>query len=138
MGRGLSVLLIWMLAGAGAVYWVLKWPTHEATVNVNVAQSIVERGVHAPDIQRILGVTASENSKTSDQSRFKLLGLIASSSGQGSALIAIDGQAPKPYRVGQTVDDGVVLQSLGSRQATLGGGPANGWTLQLPGADKAP
>lgn len=55
-------------------------------------------------------------------------------SGGGAALIALDGQPPKPYRVGAQVDAGLVLQSLGPRQARLGAtlhGPA-ALTLEIP------
>ena len=55
-----------------------------------------------------------------DAGRIQLVGVIASMSGQGSALIAMDGQPPKPYRVGQAVGEGLVLQSLSPKRAQLG------------------
>jgi general secretion pathway protein C len=55
-----------------------------------------------------------------EDSRLQLLGVIADSQGRGRALIAIDGQVPQTYRVGQTVRDGLVLQSLSPRAALLG------------------
>ena len=71
-------------------------------------------------VARALGYTASTPSQTSmTGSQFKLLGVISTASGQGSALIAADGQAPKAYRVGQTVQEGLVLSSLTPRQAIL-------------------
>jgi general secretion pathway protein C len=51
-----------------------------------------------------------------------LLGVIASASGQGSALIAIDGQPPRAFRMGQIVQDGWQLQSLTPKQARLSKG----------------
>jgi general secretion pathway protein C len=51
--------------------------------------------------------------------QYKLLGVIASGTGQGSALIAVDGQPPKAFRVGQDVNDGLKLVSLTPRQARL-------------------
>jgi general secretion pathway protein C len=47
------------------------------------------------------------------------LGVIASGTGQGSALIALDGQPPKAFRVGQDVSDGLKLVFLTPRQARL-------------------
>lgn len=73
-------------------------------------------------------------------SRYQLWGLVAGASGQGSALIGIDGQPPKAYRVGQALSEGVYLQRLGHRQAQLGAtadGPVL-FSLSLPGADKSP
>jgi general secretion pathway protein C len=68
-------------------------------------------------------------------SQFKLMGVIASPTGQGSALIATDGQAPKAYRAGQTVQDGWTLVSLTPRQARLKSANAQ-VTLDLPVSDK--
>ena len=71
-------------------------------------------------------------------SRFELLGVVASASGQGSALIAVDGQPARAFKVGQTVADGVVLQSLGPKQAQLGASVQDTalFSISLPGNDK--
>ena len=67
--------------------------------------------------------------------RFTLIGVLSGrSSGGGAALIAVDGKPAKPFRVGAAVDEGLVLQALGPRQAQLGGqmgGPAT-LTLDMP------
>ncbi len=90
---------------------------------------------------RVWGVQAPvAEVSIAQSSRFQLWGVIAGASGQGSALIAVDGQPPRAFRVGQTVTDGVVLQSLGQKQAKLGAS-AQGvalFSLSLPGTDKAP
>jgi len=62
------------------------------------------------------------------------LGVIASASGQGSALIAVDGQQPKPFRVGQTVQDDWVLSSLTARKASLKSSSKE-MLLELPAID---
>ena len=88
----------------------------------------------ATQLPRALGLVSTESVSTADASRLSLLGVIAGPNGQGSALIALDGQPPKPFRVGQAVSDGLVLQSLGPRRALLGStvsGPASR-ELQLP------
>ena len=65
-----------------------------------------------------------------------LVGVLAGQqSGGGAALIAVDGQPAKPFRVGAVVVDGeLVLQSLGRREARLGAsrGAATTLTLELP------
>jgi general secretion pathway protein C len=43
----------------------------------------------------------------------------------------VDGKPAKPYRVGATVDAGLVLQSLGPRQARLGAGQEGVTTVTL-------
>ena len=95
----------------------------------------------APDgqaIARLLGavpVASAAAPVASIASRFALVGVLAGrQSGGGAALIAIDGQPARPFRVGATVDAGLVLQSLGQGQVQLGAsrdGPA-ALTLQIP------
>lgn len=136
-----SALLVWMLAGAGAVFWFLQFPVQDGMGPASETLT-VSHHTQAPShagLGRALGlVTPTAAAPTPQATRFQLMGVIAASSGQGSALIGTDGLPPKAYRVGQVVADGVVLQSLGPRLARLGTGPDNGWTLQLTGADKAP
>ena len=86
---------------------------------------------------KALGQAASSAANDAPQtsSTYKLMGVIASASGQGSALIATDGQPPKAYRVGQTVQDGWTLVSLTARQARLKSSSAE-VLLELPPADK--
>ena len=43
---------------------------------------------------------------------------------QGAALIAVDGKPGKPYRVGSSVDEGLVLRSVEPRRVYLA--PVNG------------
>ena len=112
---------VWMLAAAGIAYWALQWPKAEPTaaVQVSVATSPVT------DLQGPVGKALGQSSSTATspalqtQSAYTLMGVIASPSGQGSALIAMDGQPPKAFRVGQTVQDGWTLVSLTARQARL-------------------
>ena len=93
----------------------------------------------APRLSRALGATAAASPDAPETGRLQLVGVIAGTSGQGSALIALDGQAPKAYRVGQAVGNGLVLQRLSPKRAQLGAtvdGPRL-QDLQLP-ADKTP
>ena len=64
----------------------------------------------------------------------RLGGLAVHRNQRGAALIAVDGKPAKPFRVGAAVDEGLVLQALGPRQAQLGrdaDGPAT-LTLDMP------
>lgn len=65
---------------------------------------------------------------------YKLLGVIAHGTQGGRALMAIDGQPAKPYRVGDRVTDGLVLQSVKARSVSLGADLRStaGITLELP------
>ena len=69
--------------------------------------------------------------------QWTLLGVVAGASGQGSALLAVDGQPPKAYRPGQEVAPGWVLHSVGHRLARLAPAQQNTptVTLELPKAE---
>ncbi len=133
-GLRLTTSLLWLLAAASVVYWGLRLSTPPG----GLAVPAVFASPPAPDVQamaRLLGAgTVAAAPVASSTSRFTLVGVLAGrQSGGGAALIAIDGQPAKPYRVGATVDAGLVLQSLGPREAQLGasrGGPT-ALTLQM-------
>jgi general secretion pathway protein C len=88
-------------------------------------------------VARLLGASPASTAAApvaSLASRFVLVGVVASPSHKGAALIAVDGKPAKPFRVGSAVDDRLVLQSVGSRRAVLAestDGPAV-VTLELP------
>jgi general secretion pathway protein C len=138
-GARLGTLALWALAGASVVYWGLRLSARPVGLTVPV----VAPAAAAPDAQamaRLLGVpaagaAAARAPAASLTSRFALIGVLAGrSSGGGAALIAVDGQPAKPFRVGAVVDEGLVLQSLHPRQARLGAsvdGPAT-LTLDMP------
>ncbi len=143
---GVWAALLWSVAAASAVFWVLNFPSGSAVQGVPVVQSAgqasgspsVQASVH---LARAWGVQAPlPEVSIAQSSRFQLWGVVAGASGQGSALIAVDGQPPRAFRVGQTVTDGVVLQSLGAKQAQLGASAQGAalFSLSLPGTDKTP
>jgi general secretion pathway protein C len=90
------------------------------------------------DMSRLFGVTPiiAQPAAPAAQERFRLLGVVAprSASGrQGLALIAVDGQPPKAWRVGAAVDERWTLLAVRHRQADLGpAGGAVALTLELP------
>ena len=143
---GAWAALLGCAAAASVVFWVLKFPSGSAVLNAPVVQSAGQATAalaEQPSIRmaRALGVQAPAPEVSIAQSaRFQLWGVVAGASGQGSALIAVDGQPPRAFRVGQAVTEGVVLQGLGPKQAQLGAsvqGPAL-FLLSLPGTDKQP
>ena len=140
---GVSAALVGCAAAASVVFWVPNFPSGSAVQGLPLVQSSdqavsVSSSSH---LARAWGVQAAlPEVSIAQSSRFELWGVVAGASGQGSALIAVDGQPPRPFRVGQTVTDGVVLQSLGPKQAQLGSSAQSAplFSLSLPGTDKAP
>ena len=132
-GVRLGTLALWAVAGASVVFWGLRLSAPSAAALVPAAAPTPV----APDAQalaRLLGAAPAAPGAApvapvaSLASRFALLGVLSGrSSGGGAALIAVDGKPAKPFRIGAAVDEGLVLQALGPRQAQLGGqvdGPA--------------
>lgn len=131
----LATLALWALAGASAVYWGLRLSAPAA--GPAPAAAAPEPVVADPQaLARLLGAQApSAATAPTLASRFVLLGLLAgTTSGEGAALIAMDGKPPRPYRVGASVEPGLVLQSLSRREARLGAdvGGTTTLTLEMP------
>jgi len=133
--RGVTFLL-WALLAASAAYWGLK--LGRPTPVVAAAVTPVPAPVDPAAVARLLGYTPQEAPgavvAASLASRFTLTGVVASRSRGGAALIAVDGRAPRPFRVGAALDEAIVLQSVEGRRAVLAAhltGPAL-LTLELP------
>ena len=117
--------LLWCAAAASAVFWVLQFPQEKSALNAPVVKTGVSgsSGAEASaQALRALGGKpqgAAPEVVVAQTSRYQLWGVVAGASGQGSALIGIDGQPPKAYRVGQAVGEGLKLVSLTPKQARL-------------------
>lgn len=134
--------LIWCAAAASGVFWLLGFPSGSAVQGAAWVQTTPANaaGPTAQHLARAWGVQApTPEVSIAQSSRFELWGVVAAASGQGSALIAVDGQPARAFKVGQTVADGVVLIGLTPKQAQLGAnsqGPAL-FAISLPDKDTA-
>jgi general secretion pathway protein C len=132
--------LIWLISVASVAYWVLQFPQAKSLQSYNIAQNNpsfnpeATADVSAQLLRGFGGMAAGPEVSIVQSSRYQLLGVIASASGQGSALIAVDGQPPKPFKVGQTVQDDWVLSSLTARKASLKSSSKE-MLLELPAID---
>ena len=131
-----ATLCLWAAAAAGVAYWVLMFAGvgGPATPAPTAARASGQEP-SSSQVQKALGAMAAAPVAVVDAgARFALSGVVAGTSGRGSALIGVDGQAPKAFKVGQTVSPGWVLHSLGARQARLAEsvqGPVT-MTLDMP------
>ena len=133
-GVRLGTLAIWALAAASAAYWGLRLTARPPVMPApTAAPAPVAADMQA--MARLLGAVTAQTPQAAAapvSSRFALVGVLAGQQGgSGAALIAVDGTPAKPYRVGATVDAGLVLQSLGPRQARLGAGQEGVTTVTL-------
>ena len=77
--------------------------------------------VDASAVARLMGAVEAQVAVVaapSVASRLALLGVIAGED-NAAALIGIDGKPPRPYQVGSTVTDGLVLSAVSPRRALL-------------------
>lgn len=133
----LGTTVVWSLAAASVAFWALHWPKAEPTLPLSAAVAAVRPvDMYAP-MSKALGqsTSATTGPASAASSAHKLLGVIVNAAGQGSALIASDGQPPKAYRVGQRIQDGLTLVSLTARQARLKSSSTE-MLLDLPSLDK--
>jgi general secretion pathway protein C len=139
----LFALVLGAVAAYGAVSWVLDIQSISsapsmapvaASSNANLHNKPVDSGRVAQALGAAAAADAPSGNGSSDAHQWSLLGVVAGASGRGSALLAIDGQAPKAYLPGQTVAPGWVLHSVGHRLARLApaGQETATVTLELP------
>lgn len=115
-----ATLGLWTLAAGSMVYWGLRLsaglpdtlaPPPPASAGVTIDAQAVGRVLGAEPVATPQAVSLA--------SRFVLQGVVAEASGRGAALIAVDGKPARSYRVGSVVEEGLLLQSVAPRQATL-------------------
>ena len=125
-------LLVWGAVAFSTVTWALRaLAINEIGGSVTpVAQMAPE--VNTAAVARSLGaVSAPPDAAPRADSRFQLQGGVAGGVAQGAALLVVDGKPAKPYRVGATVAEGWVLQSVQGRRVSLGASVDGPETLRL-------
>lgn len=132
-----ATFLLWALVAASAVYWGLKLTSRPGTAPAAPPAMRTPPAADPVAVARLLGASpalASAAPAPSLASRFTLVGVVASQSHKGAALIAVDGKPAKPFRVGTAIDEGLVLQSVEARRAILAASPDGPpvLTLELP------
>ncbi len=144
MALGLSAL-----AAYTVVAWILQIQSMSVdssdVPNANQVSSPIEAqgAIQTSQVASALGAPKSAqghsgaNSGAPTDHQWTLLGVVAGASGQGSALLAIDGQPPKAFLPGQALAPGWVLHSVGHRFARLAPSQQDTptLTLELPKAD---
>lgn len=118
---------VWALAAGTAVFWFLqqvRLPNQAASDMRQQAKVVIAEAPHsnlqvdAAELATLLGHTGTEIIPAL-ASRFKLWGVVAQTGG-GAALLALDDQPARPYRVGSRLGETTLLQSIGPRHVMLG------------------
>lgn len=117
-----STLLLAALAAGSATFWTLRWMAPAPML----PSAEISTGSQPPSdplaVTRLLGggranLPAAPASVVA--SPFTLQGVVASPSEQGYALIAVGTLPAKPYRVGEPINETLMLQSVAPRSASL-------------------
>jgi general secretion pathway protein C len=126
------------LAAASVGFWTLRWPSPTASTHLALPAS-VPASIDTAKLAVLLGAPTGQASEEriaprAASAQFQLLGIISQGAKRGSALIGIDGQPPKPYRVGERLTDKWLLQSVKARSAVLASdvNAPDGMRLELP------
>ena len=135
----LAAGLLWAGAAALAVFWGLKLSAPRQVLLSPQAGGPAQVQVDGAAMARLFGVQdGAPVAAPAAPTRWRLLGvMVGKDSGGGAAVIAVDDQPAKVFRVGTVVADGLVLQALRSdapRAVSLGAGvdgPA-AVTINLP------
>jgi len=117
--------VLWLAAGLSAGYWVLL-ALGRTPVTPVAAAPLALPAVDPAVVARALGllptmaVADTAQAPEPTPSRYFLLGVVAVGAEQGAALIGMDGQPPRPYRVGAMLEGGLVLQAVTRTGVRLG------------------
>lgn len=143
----MAAFLLWALAALSASFWLLKVIGVSEAPVVAGAISVETPAIDVRDLARALGPDTPSGATTTvagmppvqaqdASARMRLLGVVAGRRSGGVALISVDGQLPRPYRVGTQVDASHRLTQVATRSATLSPMQTDGqaFTLELPDA----
>ncbi len=139
-----AAFIVWALVAASVVFWGLRLFVR-APVAPPHSVAVVGAATAQGDLTRLLGAAPAAPATAAAlapelASRFRLIGVMAPKgklnsavTGQGVALISVDGKPARAFGIGTRLDRDLVLQSVSLRAAAIG--PAQGEAsvkLELP------
>jgi general secretion pathway protein C len=138
----IAAFVVALVLAASVVFWVLRWPVRDSGPALPLPVAHDELPPANPGaLARLLGENAAapEAAVLPDaSSRFRLTGIVALGAGRGAALVSIDGKPSRPYRIGNLLEDGWVLQSVQQRSVSLGTNSSAAQGLRLELAPRQP
>ncbi len=130
LAAGVLSLLLWFLVAASALYWYFRVSGGAAPVSAPLASQAANATPDARHVLRAMGGQEAAPSATAAAptpalaGRLVLRGIVTHGA-RGAALIGIDGQPPRPLRVGaalEGVEGGWTVRSVTPRAVLLGAG----------------
>ena len=110
---------MWAALAGSLVFWGLRLGVRPGGLPPQVQTVATDQAVRG-DVLRMLGavpaaVVGLPAAAPEAAARFRLIGAVARSGGEGWATLAVDGQPARVVRVGAAVDSNWVLQSVSAR-----------------------
>jgi general secretion pathway protein C len=141
----LFAFVVWALVAGSVMFWGLRLLVNSSAMPAH-AVSVADSSAATGDVARLLGTTPQEVAATTApapvselSTRFKLTGVMSpkstshSNSGQGVALISVDGKPARAFGVGSRIDGDLRLQAVSLRTASIGSGPGKApVVLEMP------
>jgi len=123
-GVRLATFAVSAVAAASAAYWGLKvWgasqPSRAGMVAIATASPVDPQALAQVLGGGAMALASNAAAATVASTQYVLVGVVSDSASGGAALIAVDGQPAKPFRVGATVDGRLLLKSVTVRRAVL-------------------
>ena len=127
MSSRFAAFTIWALVAGTVVFWGIRFFGHSAPAPMQVATAdmgSLTRG----DLSRLLGSDPAAQAPAQSpvmaqelSARLRLIGVAAprQHGGPGLAVISVDGNPPRVYRVGAPIDSNLVLHDVSMRTATV-------------------
>jgi general secretion pathway protein C len=130
---------IWALVAASTAFWGIKIfaATRPVPAGAQAPQAVAANGPMERLFGAVVVTAAATPAQHPESERFQLVGVIAQPNGSesagGVAIVSIDGQPARPWRIGATLDGNTTLLAVAKRTADFGpaGGPS-AFSLQLP------
>lgn len=122
----LTAFVLWGGLAAGGVWVLLQaWPQLPRASQASAG--VLRQQVNVADVRRVLqapsGPLATKSSPAAvfaPAATIKVLGVVASASGQGAALLQVGKEPPKPYAPGSEVPGLGVVQSVTPQAIRMG------------------
>lgn len=135
LAPAVAAFALWALAAGSALFWALRGAT-PAPAPAPVAGTASLPPVDVQAVARALGAVAAAPVAAPPPppiaSRLALRGVVTQG-GRGAALLSLDGQPAKPYRVGAAIEDGWRLHAVTPHAATIAATDGSQRaTLQMP------
>lgn len=129
----ISTALVWAAVAYSLVGWVLRDNPNSSGASTRLAsEQPFKDALDSQAVARALGAQAQVvQAAPSLASRFQLVGVLNGDAATGVALISVDGKPAKPFRVGKSVAEGLVVQSTQAKRVQLGPSMDGPSTLSL-------